>query len=126
MIFYNHGAPDKDRADVFANPLGGRMDKTAKEQATAQLAAETKKLLDDVANKPRDNALVCAECGADFTCRTGAPGECWCNTSPNMRPQFRLDGTCVCPDCLAMGQLDELKKARADKRAKRAAQKIIK
>ena len=102
------------------------MDKTARKLAADQLAAETRKLLDEAANKPRDEALICAECGADFTCRTGAPGECWCNTSPNMRPQFRLDGTCVCPNCLAMGQLDGLTKARDDKRAKRASQKLIK
>lgn len=98
----------------------------AKKQAARALAAETKKLLDEVANKPRNEALICAECGADFTCRSGDPGECWCNTSPNMRPQFRLDGTCVCPNCLAMGQLEGLTKAREDKRAKRTAQKLVK
>ena len=65
---------------------------------------ETIRLLAEAASKPRNEALICAECGADFTCRTGDPGECWCNTSPNIRPQFRLDGTCVCPNCLAMGQ----------------------
>ena len=102
------------------------MDKIAKEQAVKALAEETKKLIGDSAKKPRDEALICSECGADFSCRTGAPGECWCNTSPNIRPQFKLDGTCVCPNCLAMGQLDELTKARDDKRAKRAAQKLIK
>lgn len=102
------------------------MNEISKRRAIDALAAETKKLLSETANKPRDEALICVECGADFTCRTGAPGECWCNTSPNMRPQFRLDGSCVCPNCLAMGQLDELTAARNEKRAKRAAQKLIK
>ena len=85
---------------------------------------ETIRLLAEAASKPRNEALICAECGADFTCRTGDPGECWCNTSPNIRPQFRLDGTCVCPNCLAMGQLDELQAARAEKQARRRAQKL--
>ena len=73
----------------------------------------------------RDVPLICAECGADFTCRTGAPGECWCNNSPNMLPQFRLDGKCVCANCLANGQLEELTKARNDKRQKREEQRLV-
>lgn len=78
------------------------------------------KLYDTARNVP----TICSECGADFRCKTGEPGDCWCLTSPNMKFNYQLDGSCLCPNCLANGQLNELKTARDDKLAKRKAQRL--
>lgn len=75
-------------------------------------------------DKARNVPTICSECGADFRCKTGEPGDCWCIHSPNMKFNYQLDGSCLCPNCLANGQLNELKMAREEKRAKREAQSL--
>ena len=81
---------------------------------------------DKLYDKARNVPTICSECGADFRCKTGEAGDCWCLTSPNMKFNYQLDGSCLCPNCLANGQLSELKQARDDKRAKRADQRLTK
>lgn len=78
------------------------------------------KLYDTARNVP----TICSECGADFRCKTGEAGDCWCLTSPNLKFNYQLDGSCLCPNCLANGQLSELQQARDDKLAKRKEQRI--
>lgn len=77
-------------------------------------------------DKARNVPTICNECGADFRCKTGEEGDCWCLTSPNMKFNYQLDGTCLCPNCLANGVLHELTIARQEKREKRAAQRLKK
>lgn len=79
-----------------------------------------------VYDKARNVPTVCTECGADFRCRTGEEGECWCLTSPNIKLNYDLDGTCLCPNCMADGKLVPLKQARDEKRAKRDAHRLKK
>lgn len=80
------------------------------------------KLYDTARNVP----TTCTQCGADFSCKSGdEPGDCWCMTSPNMKPSYQLDGTCLCPNCLADGQLNALTSARVYKREKRAKQRLV-
>ena len=68
----------------------------------------------------------CTECGADFLVKqVMSAGDCWCMTSPNMKLSYQLDGTCLCPNCLADGQLNALTSAREDKREKRAKQRMV-
>ena len=77
-------------------------------------------------DKARNVPTICSECGADFRCKTGEAGDCWCLTSPNMKFNYQLDGSCLCPNCLANGQLIELGQARDEKRAKRKSERLIK
>ena len=77
-------------------------------------------------DKARNVPTICSECGADFRCKTGEAGDCWCLTSPNMKFNYQLDGSCLCPNCLANGQLVELKQARDEKLAKRKDQRLTK
>lgn len=80
------------------------------------------KLYDTARNVP----TICTQCGADFSCKSGdEPGDCWCMTSPNMKLSYQLDGTCLCPNCLADGQLNALTSARVDKLEKRAKQRMV-
>ena len=77
-------------------------------------------------DKARNVPTICSECGADFRCKTGEAGDCWCLTSPNMKFNYQLDGSCLCPHCLANGQLSALTQARDEKLAKRKEQRITK
>ncbi|NCF49488.1 MAG: hypothetical protein GWP36_08280 [Bacteroidetes bacterium] len=57
--------------------------------------------------------LTCDECGTKFNC--GAPPgkeHCWCMELPNLRGNFDLAGTCVCPDCMTLGTSKAMIKAR--------------
>ena len=80
---------------------------------------------DKLYDKARNVPTICTECGADFRCKTGEAGDCWCMTSPNMKFNYQLDGTCLCPSCLADGKLNALASTREDKRAKRDEQRLI-
>lgn len=77
-------------------------------------------------DKARNVPTICSECGADFRCKTGEAGDCWCLTSPNMKFNYQLDGSCLCPNCLANGELSALTQARDEKLAKRKEQRITK
>ena len=78
-------------------------------------------------DKARNVPTICTQCGADFRCKTGdEAGSCWCMTSPNMKPNYQLDGTCLCPNCLADGKLNALTSAREGKRERRDAQRLVK
>ena len=59
------------------------------------------------------NSLACDECGTGFNCGA-APGKerCWCMSVPNLRGSFDHAGRCVCPDCLALGEAEDIIKMR--------------
>ena len=82
--------------------------------------------LDQAYTKERNVPTLCPECGTDFRCRSGEEGECWCLTSPNVKLSYDLDGTCLCPNCMADGKLTALTQAREEKRARRDAQRLPK
>lgn len=46
--------------------------------------------------------LVCAQCGAAFTCgRSGGDGGCWCiDESYRVPMPVAADQDCLCPSCL--------------------------
>ncbi|MGC6530996.1 MAG: cysteine-rich CWC family protein [Candidatus Puniceispirillaceae bacterium] len=73
---------------------------------------------------PRNVPTICSECGTDFRCRTGEAGDCWCMTSPNLKLNYQLDGTCLCPNCMADGKLNGVLNAREDKKQKRRQQRL--
>ena len=56
--------------------------------------------------------LKCQECGTEFNCGSTAKHSCWCLSLPNMREQFDLAGSCLCPDCLTLGQAKAIIKQR--------------
>ena len=92
--------------------MSAKLDKATKNAFSGQL-------YDTARNVP----TICPECGADFSCRSGDAGDCWCLTSPNIKMNYDLDGTCLCPNCMADGKLSALTQAREVKRAKRDAQR---
>ena len=51
-------------------------------------------------DRPGSRSLVCAACGAAFTC-SGDTG-CWCAAEPFRLPMPALDAAadCLCPQCL--------------------------
>jgi len=64
--------------------------------------------------------LTCEECGTQFNC--GAPPgkeHCWCMELPNMRQTFDLAGSCLCPDCMTLGQAKAITKQRKLKKDQR-------
>ena len=56
--------------------------------------------------------LNCQECGRAFSCGSSETRNCWCMNLPNMREQFDLAGSCLCPDCLTLGQAKAITKQR--------------
>jgi len=51
---------------------------------------------------PLPRRLVCAGCGAEFSC--GLSSDCWCASEPARLPLPAGQGSdqadCLCPDCL--------------------------
>ena len=64
--------------------------------------------------KERKKSINCKICRVKFECKSGPSGSCWCLTSPNLLKSWDLDGECVCPNCLAAGQREEMLKKRTD------------
>ncbi len=69
--------------------------------------------------------LVCTDCGTVFNCGA-APGKnrCWCMDLPNLRQNFDLAGTCICPDCMTLGKAKQMIKLRKLRQQQRAASSL--
>ena len=66
------------------------------------------------------NRLICDECGTSFNCEV-LPGKlrCWCMDLPNLQGSFDLAASCICPNCMTLGEAKEITKMRKIKKNRR-------
>jgi hypothetical protein len=63
---------------------------------------------------PAPRALLCAQCGAAFTC--GGDDGCWCAAEPYRVPMPEAGaGDCLCPACLREKAAAAARQSAADR-----------